>query len=361
MAKELRATKWWVRTLDLAVWLALMEAMLLYAYSFETPPTFKTWVMITNRQNNTTAPAVLSLPELVFIAAPVLTFLFTLTAHIVDKKLAGGGMAQRAVELKHLHDLKPDIVTGTMTKLSVLVALAAIFIIIVQQDPALTGYTAFVRWIASVGFLISIFLMLISVKTYDYANRFNWEEHPTRGGAQWSYYRIQLASKAFALDISAFYFLLFTAILATGLVERWLPIPASLLCGFALWVTYFFFRKDPPLGVASLKPHSVTLSVSDSGAAATWYKEKLGFAVNERTKLLEKNGFTVQLKQADGSTPKGVAEVSFVVDDVEALAAALKAQGATVGEVRKDAALAVKEVVVKDQDETPLRFIQKLK
>lgn len=358
MAREVRVANKWIRIRVILVWLILLAAISLYAYYFEEKYTLTTWVMA---KKDPPSQAVLNLRELLFIAAPVLTFLFTIIAHVYDKLGAGGGMAQRADEIPHLHDLKSDVITGTMTKQSVLVALSAILVVFVQQDSAATDYTAFVRWIASTGFLISIFLMLISVKTYDYASRFNWEEHSRTGGAAWCYYRIQLVNKAFRLDIIAFYFLLFTAIVATGLVERWLPIPVSLLCGTMLWTSYFFLRTEEPLGVASMKAHSASLSVRNAETAEKWYREKLSFAKNQRTGLLEKNGFAVEFNQVEATIPQGVAMLSFVVDDVEKAAKALKDQVTFVGEVQTDASKGIKQLIIKDQSEILLRFIQKIK
>jgi len=362
MARKRRTPHRWVKWVTLLLWLAGLGLIIYLAYRYKGSFTWTTWVPT----KKTSEPrAVLNVRELLYFAAPLFTILFTLLAHLFDALLAGGGIAQRGQEIERLHDLRTDVITGTMTKQSVLVALASIFIVFVQQEKTTgeTDYFVVVRWVASAGFLTSIFLMLISVKTYDYANRFNWQEHPdhiedTRPDPR---YRLQLVRKAFRLDVIAFYFLLYTAIIATGLIERWFPIAASLVCGLLLWTTYFFSRgKEGAEGAtATLRPHSVTLSVHDADAAAQWYRTKLKFSDGGRAGLLEKNGFGVELVKVEAPAPEVIARLSFRVDDVDALANELKAAG--VEEVEAEQPPPFKQFTVRDVGGVLVSFVQRVK
>ncbi len=364
MAKDARETNTWVREVDLAVWAGLLVLLLIIAYRVSDEPKILIWWVKYHVKGEggaeTEKSACLSWREFWFMLAPVVTFGFTYFAHVLDKRAAGGGMARRGVEIEHVHNLEADTVIGTMTKLSVLVALAAIFIVIVQADPAQNAYAAAVRWFASAGFLVSIFLMLISVKTYDYANRFNWEAHPYSGSARWSYYRVHLARKAFLLDISAFYFLLFTAILATGLVARWMPIAASFLCGFVLWASYFFLGREPSRGIDSMKLYTITLAVHDAAATANWLIDELCFARDEKTGSLVKNGLDVQLQQVEATAAQGVSLLSFLVDDAAEVADDLRGEAVAVEGPKEFPTRKMKEVSVA-WAVVPMRFIQRLK
>jgi len=104
--------------------------------------------------------------------------------------------------------------------------------------------------------MISILLLLVSVKAYDYAIRFCWEKHrfyqkayktknfkdqivQRRGN-----YKAQLLSKALDLDIKSYYCLLFFFVLSMGLLSWVLPILGSFYMGVLLLKYYFFDFDD---------------------------------------------------------------------------------------------------------------------
>ena len=243
-AAAVRAPESWLKYAGFFVWLAGLVVISVTAYCCKDA-----WSVTTSISSERpfSPPALLTLSEVLYFAAPVFTLFFTVAMHFADVRLPGGGLSHRAHETSELHNLKPDVISGTMTKLSVLAALASIFILFTQQqqDQPRSDYYVVVRLFASAGFLISIFFMLIAVKTYDYANRFSWENHPDHRAGPYRdpYYKVRLSVKAFVLDIVSFYFLIFTAILTTGLIVPWFPIAASAVCGSLLWITFFFWPK----------------------------------------------------------------------------------------------------------------------
>jgi len=361
MTKNIRDARPRVKWVVLSGWVLCLVAFVVVAYRGKNVPPLEPWAQ---PRDDAGSPAKIDLRQLVYLLTPALTFAFTLVAHFVDRTWAAGGVAHRGDEIERLHDLQTDVVTGTMTKQSVLAALAAVFIAFVQQGRGdADAYQMLARTLATAGFSVSILLMLVSVKTYDYANRFNWEEHTKHGPSDPSdkcSYRVQLVSKAFRLDIVSFYFLLFTAILTTGLVEPWYPIAASALCGILLWVSYFFWAEPHPLGLASMRPAGLTLSVHNPAATAEWYKSKLGFAESGSANVLQKNGFSVELVQVEATAAQGVTQLSFRVNDADAAFKPLEGDAGVVSSVSTDAAAGVKQFSVRDGSGTLIRFFQKL-
>jgi hypothetical protein len=357
MPHPVQPPKSWVKSVGLFVWLVGLAVIIYFAYCCKDHYSLRTSIF----SETASSPTALNLRELLYIAAPIFTFVFTVIMHLADRHLFGGGIAQRGRETPELHKLEPDVISGTMTKLSVLAALASILIVFVQQVPnTQDDYYLVVRLISSTGFLTSIFLMLISVKTYDYTNRFNWEKHPHQQGARGdSYYRVKLAEKAFRLDVASFYCLIFTAILSTGLIVRWFPIAGSLLCGLLLWLSYFFRKRDL---FATLQPYSITLAALDPPAVESWYREKLSFTSVNASNLLTLNEFFLETEQVEAALINPITRLSFRLQDLESVARQLKEKGVEViTDVRTNENLKIKEFIVKDPTGTVLRFIQELK
>jgi methylmalonyl-CoA/ethylmalonyl-CoA epimerase len=103
----------------------------------------------------------------------------------------------------------------------------------------------------------------------------------------------------------------------------------------------------------ALRPHHVGLSVADLGASVAWYRDNLGFAVEERgpvpdgegrMAMLTDGGFRMELFEVAGAAPlpegrgdpaadlrtHGVKHLAFEVDDVAALVARLRSRGVDV-------------------------------
>jgi catechol 2,3-dioxygenase-like lactoylglutathione lyase family enzyme len=108
-------------------------------------------------------------------------------------------------------------------------------------------------------------------------------------------------------------------------------------------------KADPPAPAAppfaSVKGAFFALSVADIEASAKWYSEKLGLAVDLRTKsgnisviILSGNGLTVELLRQDDATDlgkdpllaHGIFKAGLVVDNLDKTLAELKARNVTI-------------------------------
>ena len=237
------------RYLNLGVWLFVNVALLFvvalhWLRQFSLSDEMRAWAVWLSEINTR---------QWIYLSAPLITFLSTVITHSLDDKKGGGGIRHRAAEINGIYNLDAQVISATMTKQSVLAAIASILIIVVQGARGLLQpgappphFSILVERVATVGFLIAILLILLSVKTYDYANRFKWENHQSyqrEEEGEYSYYRVRLVGKALQLDIYSYYFLLFSFVLSTALIKDWLPIFASIACGVLLWLCYFFPLK----------------------------------------------------------------------------------------------------------------------
>lgn len=137
----------------------------------------------------------------------------------------------------------------------------------------------------------------------------------------------------------------------------------------------------------TLEPYLIALSVRDVDQAVGWYQDHLGFEryksmdlpdYGMRIAFLEHNGFKLELIEKQNSLPlkerlpdledeifvHGYKKLAFCVQDVEALAARLKAAGVKflfdVSEDETDPERRVKWCMVTDPDGNWIQFFQKL-
>jgi hypothetical protein len=115
------------------------------------------------------------------LLTPVVAWGLAQVFHILDKRFKGGGISHRVNIVRRLtsrsYDLSPGAIAATMTKQSVLIAIAAILLGVVQayhNGERLTSgseseFKILTSRISMLGFLLSIVLLLVSLKCYDYA------------------------------------------------------------------------------------------------------------------------------------------------------------------------------------------------
>jgi catechol 2,3-dioxygenase-like lactoylglutathione lyase family enzyme len=139
-----------------------------------------------------------------------------------------------------------------------------------------------------------------------------------------------------------------------------------------------------PSAFTSARPYLVALSVADVKASVAWYSEKLGFRIDRAPynpvpgigiAFLEKNGFHLEIIQSDGSAPRGpalpkrdndvslrgIVKLAFVVEDVDAAAASLRAQGvAFLMAPTNDPDFGVRFLMIRDPDENVIQIFQLL-
>lgn len=175
-------------------------------------------------------------------AAGVLALIF----HILDKRFMGGGIGHRVNIVRKLtsrsYDLTPGAIAATMTKQSVLIAIAAILLGIVQVyhgDGRLTpsGKSEFkilTSRMSMLGFLLSIVLLLVSLKCYDYASRFNLKD----------VYKAELVRKGLRLDIWSWYLILFSLVIGVASLNTAISITVSFVVGYLLWWYYFIHPQS---------------------------------------------------------------------------------------------------------------------
>lgn len=138
------------------------------------------------------------------------------------------------------------------------------------------------------------------------------------------------------------------------------------------------------LGVS--RPYLIGLSVAGIDESVKWYEEKLGFRVVKRMELpkydlriafLEANGFRIELFEnrksfsANKYIPdyeemsgllQGISKFGFLVDDIEAVAKALKSRGVQFEvELREDKEFALKFFIISDNNGNLIQYFQKLK
>ncbi|HEX8736568.1 MAG TPA: hypothetical protein VF721_14655 [Pyrinomonadaceae bacterium] len=194
----------------------------------------------------------LSVMEWVVITAPIIAFGISKVTHYLDRQCKGGGIRHVVTSLKtNRYATDASVLAATMSKQSVLAAIAAILLGIIQgvkselekqasnsdilqsplAAPDIMPFPLVAAELSTIGFLISILLLLISMKCYDYSSRFNF--HPV--------YKITLISKGLDLDILSWYALLFSFALGIASMSESISILLSFMTGFLLWWYYFIY------------------------------------------------------------------------------------------------------------------------
>jgi hypothetical protein len=171
------------------------------------------------------------------VVLPFLALLF----HRLDAKRGGGGIKDRIGALPHPHSrLTPDVIAATMTKQSILAAIAAIFLASEEKGSlAATEFSRFSIGLSRLGFAVALLLLTVSVLAYDYANRFELRREE----------KYELVRKGLSLDVLSWYVLLASYIVNMASTNVRTSILVSIITGFL--VQWYYFIKplpfpDPP-------------------------------------------------------------------------------------------------------------------
>jgi hypothetical protein len=183
--------------------------------------------------------------EWVALLTPIAAYFLAQIFHVLDERFRGGGIRNRVHDVKransYTYDLNPSAIAATMTKQSVLTAIAAILLAVLQGyrqggNPDLgttREFSFFAARLSMFGFLVSIVLLLVSMKCYDYACRFNLV----------NMYRAELVSKGLTLDIWSWYLLLFSLTIGVASLNPTVSIMMSFVAGYLLWWYYFIHPR----------------------------------------------------------------------------------------------------------------------
>lgn len=182
--------------------------------------------------------------EMAVLLAPVVAGGIALLTHIADGLMKGGGIRHRVRETHPMH-VQPDsaAISATLTKQSVLAAIAAILLVIVQtvkgaipngSPDVAVGFPALAAELSTIGFVTAILLLLISMKCYDYAHRFNLAKK----------YKDTLLHKGLKLDINSWYLLLYSFAMGVAVISETLSILLTMFGGLMLWWYYFIHERQ---------------------------------------------------------------------------------------------------------------------
>ncbi|MDQ3802656.1 MAG: VOC family protein [Acidobacteriota bacterium] len=254
-----------------------------------------------------------TVPEWVALSTPLLALLMALGAHWGDARSNGRGRGIKDVINvtvgKHPYNLEADVISASMTKQSVLVAIAAALAAVIQlyQPREEVAFIKLVKILSTSGFAFAILFLLVSMVCYDYASRFRW---PT-------FYKAQLVRKALWLDVLSWYFLLTSFILTIALINPRLSVLMSITAGFLMWWYYFFPPGGPGiLGIRGILNHVV--GVNDLDKAAAFYKHVLGLEIIKESteeKSLQVGGWTQITLRKNSSLNPDVKEVNFAMPE----------------------------------------------
>lgn len=225
------------------VWLCALVSAIVVAASAPRPPTlidllthpreafrsiFK-WLAAESSEWSAVAVLALILPCLVL---PGLAFIF----HYLDWLYGGGGIKDRLGRVPRPHSrLTSEVIAATMTKQSILAAIAAIFL--AGQDVgslASQSYPEFTAALSRLGFSVALLLLTVSVLSYDYANRFELCREEC----------YELVRKGLRLDIFAWYILLASFIVSMAARHIITSIIISIATGFLVRWYYFLTPRE---------------------------------------------------------------------------------------------------------------------
>lgn len=242
----------------LTVWLVALAAIVTLAVSAMRPlPRFKWfldppgWPLV--------AVLALGLPCAVL---PLLAYGF----HYLDRRYGGGGIKDRIGRLTKPHSkLASGNIAATMTKQSILAAIAAIFLTEGEGGSlASQSYPEFATALSRLGFSVALLLLTVSVLAYDYANRFRLCREEC----------YELVRKGLELDVFAWYILLASFIVSMAAQHPERSIVISIATGFLVRWYYFLSPREfggrstykDPYSSTAKQIQKQTLNTTDSGA-----------------------------------------------------------------------------------------------
>jgi hypothetical protein len=176
-----------------------------------------------------------TLTEWVAVVTPALALLLAWFAHHRDERHRGKGIKDIILREvgKEPYLLKTEVIAASMTKQSVLAAIAAVSLALIQQVPRPDLFGRVVWFLSTCGFAFAILFLLVSMVCYDYACRFHWPR----------FYRAGLVQKALVLDVYSWYFLLTSFLLSIVLINPRLSVITSVVAGVLMWWYYFFLSE----------------------------------------------------------------------------------------------------------------------
>ena len=241
----------------------------------------------------------------VSLITPAAALILAYIAHLSDGKNQGRGIRDITQRMGGTaYNLETDVIAASMTKQSVLAAIASILIVIIQAAPKTTDYLRLVWLLSTCGFVLSILLLLISMVCYDYASRFNWN----------SFYKAELVGKALRFDIWSWYFLLTSLVLSIALISPRLSVVSGIFAGILMWWYYFFRPEKAGTDLYIRGLSDVPLSVTNLKNARDFYKDTLGLKVldeqNDYVSLRVGDWSRIKLIQTAAITPQ---ELVFIV------------------------------------------------
>ena len=178
------------------------------------------------------------------------TIASVIATHRVDERREARGIRHSYKTLRSPKMARePDIILAIMQRQNIHVAIALGLLVAIFQShfleprgrvSAITDiikqFRICVAWIVTLGFALSVVLILVSALSYDYSCRFNWEEAHKRS----------LMRKGMKLDIWSWYAFTVSLILSIALVSPILCILINFSYGFLL-LYYYFFTDDVKL------------------------------------------------------------------------------------------------------------------
>ncbi len=169
--------------------------------------------------------------EFIALITPAVALLTAWFAHYGDEHYRGRGIKHIVKKMgPECYNLDTNVITGSMTKQSVLAAIASILVALVQQYPSQNAFGVLVKFLTTCGFGFTILFLLVSMVCYDYASRFQWKQ----------FHKAQLVRKALLLDVWSWYFLLTSFILSIALISPRLSVATCVSAGILMWWYYFF-------------------------------------------------------------------------------------------------------------------------
>jgi hypothetical protein len=174
--------------------------------------------------------------EWVALITPLLALLMAWFAHDQDESHKGRGIKDilRREVGSEPYSLQTDVIAASMTKQSVLAAVAAVSVTLIQLFDRKDVFGKLVKFLSTVGFAFTILFLLISMVCYDYASRFHWP----------NFYKVKLVQKALLLDVYSWYFLLTSFLLSIALINPRLSVLTCVAAGVLMWWYYFFRCED---------------------------------------------------------------------------------------------------------------------
>lgn len=171
------------------------------------------------------------LPTLIL---PSLAWLF----HQMDLEQHGGGIRDRVASLPHPHSsLDPAVISATMTKQSILAAIAAIFLARGRHgNISSVAFDEFSAALSLIGFAFALLLLTVSALSYDYANRFKFTEEE----------KYALVRKGMKFDVASWYILIASYIVSIASTDPRTSILLSIATG--LVVREYYFVKSRAFG-----------------------------------------------------------------------------------------------------------------